>query len=95
MPSGDQILTLKELSKLLRAHPSTIYRLVKRGQIPSFRVGGELRIRRDDIQRWMAERTMYSSHGRRVMHLGRDGETAALADASDSVSSSRAAADSL
>ena len=30
----DQILTLKELAKYLRCHTSTLYRLVKTGEIP-------------------------------------------------------------
>jgi excisionase family DNA binding protein len=76
MPRDDEILTIRELSTLLRVHPSTVYKLVKRGQIPSFRVGREWRCRKDAIVLWMAERSLYSAHGRRVTHLSRNGETA-------------------
>jgi hypothetical protein len=30
------VMTLEEVAQLLRCHPSTIYRLVKRGKIPAF-----------------------------------------------------------
>ena len=71
----DEILTVKELSALLRAHPSTIYKLSRRGQIPGFRVGGDWRFRKDDIVRWMTEKALYSSAISRVTHSSRNGET--------------------
>jgi len=45
----NQILTLGEVAQYLRVSPSTIYRLVKVAQIPTFRVGRDLRFRRDLI----------------------------------------------
>jgi excisionase family DNA binding protein len=33
------VLTLEEVAEYLRAHPTTIYRLLKKQQIPVFRVG--------------------------------------------------------
>jgi excisionase family DNA binding protein len=59
--SGDDeilILTVKEVSEIFRIHPSTLYRLLKQGEIPSFRTGGEWRFRNDQIERWIAERTL-------------------------------------
>ena len=32
------VMTVREVSAYLRVHPSTIYRLVKRNQIPAFHV---------------------------------------------------------
>ena len=52
--SENEILTIKELCDFLRVHPSTIYRMVKRGEIPSFRIGADWRFRREAIERWMA-----------------------------------------
>ncbi len=38
--TGDhQILTTKEVSEMLGVHTSTVYKLIKEGKIPSFRVG--------------------------------------------------------
>ena len=59
---GDgEILTIKELSDLLHIHPSTVYKLTRRGQIPGFRVGADWRFRKDVIARWMVEQSMFSS----------------------------------
>ena len=57
MESDLEILTIKEVSDLLRVHPGTIYRLSREGKIPGFRIGGIWRFRRDLIVRWMAEQT--------------------------------------
>jgi excisionase family DNA binding protein len=54
--SNDDMLTIKELSAILRTHPTTLYRLVKRGDIPGFRIGSDWRFRRDLIERWMADK---------------------------------------
>jgi excisionase family DNA binding protein len=42
---------------MLHVHPTTLYRLVKAGKIPSFRIGGEWRFRTDVLERWIAEQT--------------------------------------
>ncbi len=54
------LLTLKETAAWLRIHTSTLYRLVKRGQIPVFRVGSgpfsDWRFLRHAVERWMLDR---------------------------------------
>jgi excisionase family DNA binding protein len=55
--SDHDILTLKDLCDLLHVHQSTVYRLIKKGKIPSFRIGSDWRFRRDQIERWVAEAT--------------------------------------
>jgi len=40
---------------MLGVHTSTVYKLIKEGKIPSFRVGSDWRFRRDQIVRWLAE----------------------------------------
>jgi excisionase family DNA binding protein len=47
-----EILTVKDLAIYLHCHQATIYRLAKRGEIPSFRVGGVWRFRYADIANW-------------------------------------------
>ena len=52
MASEDQIFTIKELSEHLRVHPTTIYRLLRQGRLPGFRVGSNWRFNRAAIEEW-------------------------------------------
>src|SRR5216684_1985671 len=54
MANDPEVLTVKEVCDLLRIHRSTIYRLVRRGKIPSFKIGKDWRFRKDQIMRWIA-----------------------------------------
>lgn len=59
--AGDyEILTVKEICELLRVHPTTVYKLIRQGKIPSFRIGSEWRFRKDLILRWLAKQSMYA-----------------------------------
>ena len=57
-----EILTVKEVGEALRVHPSTLYRLVREGRIPAFRVGSEWRFRKEGIVRWILEQTRGGPH---------------------------------
>ena len=50
-PNGE-IMTIKEVSAYLRVHPTTCYRLIKQGRIPSFAVGSEHRFLKSEIDRY-------------------------------------------
>ena len=50
---SDEIMTVHRLSAFLHCHSSTIYRLVKEGRIPHFRLGSDLRFRKDSIRAWI------------------------------------------
>ncbi len=52
MASAEEILTITELSAHLRVHPTTIYRLLREGRIPGFRVGSAWRFSRAAIEVW-------------------------------------------
>ena len=53
MPStGAKVLTVNELSEYLRVHRSTIYRLLKRGQLPGFKIGSDWRFNVEAIDEW-------------------------------------------
>lgn len=54
MPSQEEIFTIKELSEHLRVHPTTIYRLLRQGRLPGFRVGSNWRFNRAAIEQWEA-----------------------------------------
>jgi excisionase family DNA binding protein len=48
----DKVMTLREVSEYLKVHPSTIYRQLKRGLIPAFKVGSDWRFNIESIDRW-------------------------------------------
>ncbi len=47
-----KVMTVRELSAYLRVHPSTVYRLVRRNQIPAFHIGSDWRFNIEAIDRW-------------------------------------------
>jgi excisionase family DNA binding protein len=49
-----RVLTVKDLSNYLKVHSSTIYRLLKAGQLPGFRIGSDWRFNIEEIDRWRA-----------------------------------------
>jgi excisionase family DNA binding protein len=59
--SGTRVLTVRELSDYLRVHPSTIYRLLKNGQLPGFKVGSDWRFDVETIDRWRASQSSMSN----------------------------------
>ena len=48
-----KILTLAEVSELLQVHPITVYRLIKQGKLPYFRIGRVLRFDADQLENWL------------------------------------------
>src|ERR1700694_4148023 len=54
MESDHEVLRVKEICDLLQFHQSTIYKMIRQGKIPSFRIGSDWRFRRDRIMRWIA-----------------------------------------
>jgi excisionase family DNA binding protein len=61
----DQIFTIKELSEHLRVHPTTIYRLLRQGRLPGFRVGSNWRFSREAIEQWERAQAGRSAPGPR------------------------------
>ena len=47
-----KVMTVRELSAYLHVHPSAVYRLLKRQQIPAFRIGSDWRFNVEAIDRW-------------------------------------------
>ena len=44
----------REVAAYLRCSPSTVRRMVRRGQIPHYRFGKLVRFRLSEIERWLA-----------------------------------------
>jgi excisionase family DNA binding protein len=56
---GDQtkVMTIAEVAEYLNCHYGTVYRLVRGGELPAFRLGGSWRFLRSDLEQWIASRT--------------------------------------
>lgn len=52
----NRMLTAQELAAYLRVNRSTIYRLLKKGKLPGFRIGSEWRFQMDEVNRWFQAR---------------------------------------
>lgn len=48
----NKVMTLSELAEMLRCHPTTIYRLLRQGKIPAFKIGSDWRFNAEDIDAW-------------------------------------------
>jgi len=49
----DQVLTIKEIAKILKLAEKTVYSMAQDGELPVFKVRGQWRIRRVDFVGWM------------------------------------------
>ena len=61
---SSRVMTVKELSDYLKVHPSTVYRQLKRGQLPAFKVGSDWRFNVESIDRWRLEQDSFPSDAR-------------------------------
>ncbi|MBI3306603.1 MAG: helix-turn-helix domain-containing protein [Candidatus Omnitrophica bacterium] len=55
-PERTQIMTPKEAAKYLGFHLVTIYRLLKKRDIPATKIGGQWRFKKDVLDAWLLER---------------------------------------
>jgi len=51
-----EVMTVDELAAYLKIPKSTLYKLVREGQIPSQKVGRHWRFRKETIDRWLDQR---------------------------------------
>lgn len=63
-----EIMTLRELAEVLRIAPSTVYRELKAGTLPGFKVARDWKFARTDIQRWIERKTKQGSRGNPYGH---------------------------
>jgi len=52
MEASAKVLTVNELAEYLRVHRSTIYRLLKKGLLPGFKIGSDWRFNVEVIDQW-------------------------------------------
>jgi len=46
-------MTVREVADLLRVHPHTVRRLIRDAELASYRVGRQIRVRRDDVEEYI------------------------------------------
>jgi len=54
--TSSQIMTLSEVAEYFQIHRNTLYRLVRKGKIPCFKIGSGYRFNKDAINKWTVER---------------------------------------
>lgn len=59
----DEILTLPEVAQLLKVTDKTVYSLAQKGRLPGFKVGGQWRFRRADLDSWIDAKTRRAAGG--------------------------------
>lgn len=53
---SEVVLTVEEVAKLLRVSVATVRALVASGELKSFRVGNQIRIKKEDLDAYMSTR---------------------------------------
>ena len=54
--SKSEVMTVPGVATYLNCHSSTVYRLVSSGALPAFRLGGDWRFLRSQIDEWIGKR---------------------------------------
>jgi excisionase family DNA binding protein len=50
---SDNLLTPKQVAERLRVSPDTVKRMLRNGEMPGFRLGGQWRIPEDKFEEWI------------------------------------------
>jgi excisionase family DNA binding protein len=51
-----RLLTLSEAADLLQVSTRTLQRMIRNGQLPAFKVGGQWRLRETQLRQWVENR---------------------------------------
>lgn len=62
--SDDEILTIRDVAALLKVGEKTIYTMAQTGDLPGFKVRGQWRFRRSDIDAWIAAQVEHAKADR-------------------------------
>ena len=50
---ADEILTILEVARLLKVAEKTVYTMAQKHELPAFKVRGQWRFKRDDLDTWI------------------------------------------
>lgn len=52
----EEFLTVREATELLKVNPMTIYRYIKAGKLPAYKIGKDYRIKKEDFEKFLEQR---------------------------------------
>ncbi len=52
----NEVMTIKEVAALLKLAEKTVYGMASRAEIPAFKIRGQWRIRRSELEKWIDSR---------------------------------------
>jgi excisionase family DNA binding protein len=52
---GEEVLTIKDVAALLKVGEKTIYSMAQSGELPAFKVRGQWRFSRKDLDAWIEQ----------------------------------------
>lgn len=53
--STEVVFSVSEVARILKLSKPTVYALLERGELPHFRIGAVIRVRRADLEAFMAK----------------------------------------
>ena len=53
--SAEELLTVEQVQQLLKVGRTFAYSLIRSGELPSYRVGRLVRVRRRDVEHWLED----------------------------------------
>ncbi|HPO91601.1 MAG TPA: helix-turn-helix domain-containing protein [Victivallales bacterium] len=56
--SEKEIMTVKQVAEYLQMDEHTVYKLARSGQIPSIKIAGQWRFKKDVIDKWISEESL-------------------------------------
>ena len=56
--SDSEFYTVDEMAKYLGVHTSTIYRMLKKRELPTIKVGRDWRFKKDSIAEWVKQQEL-------------------------------------
>lgn len=63
-PQRTQIMTLAEIAKYLGVHQMTVYRMLKSGRLPGFKLGRQWRTKKDVLDAWLLTQIHHQQQGK-------------------------------
>jgi excisionase family DNA binding protein len=61
--SRSPLMTVHELARYLRVHRTTVYRLLKQGHLPAFKIGSDWRFDKNLVDEWTMKQKNYTGDG--------------------------------
>lgn len=58
----DEIFTSLDVARLLKVADKTVYTMAQKAQLPAFKVRGQWRFKRTDLDRWIEQQKAVSRH---------------------------------